>query len=92
MEIAKQLHDQISSVCPIDGVSIGRKDDKLTWRIDFKSEATQEQRNAARAVVDTFDVATAEMTRDRMAIRDRKVANLAEILISKGIITEDDLK
>lgn len=52
--IATKLYEAVTAVCPIDGVSIGRKDDKSTWRVDFKDEATAEQRAAARAVVDTF--------------------------------------
>jgi hypothetical protein len=53
--IAAKLDAALRSVCPIDGVSIGRKDDKATWRIDFKDEATSEQRTAAQAVLDAFD-------------------------------------
>ena len=34
--------------------SIGRADDKTTWRIDFKDEATSEQRAAAAATVAAF--------------------------------------
>ncbi len=49
-----QLDNAIKAVCPIDGISIGRKDNKATWRIDFKDEATPEQRTAAQAVMDAF--------------------------------------
>jgi hypothetical protein len=38
-----KLDQLISAVCPIDGISIGRKNDKATWRIDFK-ECTEEQK------------------------------------------------
>ena len=55
-----KLDAAIKSVCPIHGVSIGRKDDKTTWRIDFKDEATAEQRASAQAVFDTFDHVAAE--------------------------------
>ena len=54
MTIAAKLDAAIKAVCPIHGVSIGRKDDKQTWRIDFKDEATPEQREAAQSVVDNF--------------------------------------
>lgn len=50
-----QLSSKISAVCPIDGVSIGRKNDKSSWRIDYKQEATDEQRAAAQAIVAAFD-------------------------------------
>ena len=35
--IAKILSANLAEVCPIDGVSIGRKDNKSTWRVDFRS-------------------------------------------------------
>lgn len=44
----------MQAVCPIHGVSIGRKDDKKTWRIDAKDGATVEQLAAAQAVLDSF--------------------------------------
>lgn len=54
MRITEKLDAAIKAVCPIHGVSIGRKDDKQTWRIDFKDEATAPQRAAAQQVLDTF--------------------------------------
>lgn len=42
------LHDAIKAVCPIDGVS-------SDGRIDFQPTATQQQRAAARAIVDGWD-------------------------------------
>jgi len=55
--IAAKITEAVRAVCPIHGVSIGRKDDKATWRIDFKDEATPKQRADAKAVLDAFDVA-----------------------------------
>lgn len=40
------LHHLISAVCPIDGIS-------SSGRIDFKPEATDEQKAAAQALMDT---------------------------------------
>lgn len=54
------LHERVATVAPIVGVSIGRRDDKATWRIDFAAEATQAERDAAAAVVASFDVAAVE--------------------------------
>jgi hypothetical protein len=48
---------------PIVGVSIGREDDKRTWRVDFAAGATVQQRTAAAALITAFD-ATAPATRD----------------------------
>lgn len=66
--IAQKLTAAIAAVCPTHGVSIGRKDDKQTWRIDFKNEATSEQRMAAQAVVASFDPVAAEQTIDQSDI------------------------
>ena len=54
MQMTPELSKAISAVAPIDGVSVGKKIDKTTWRIDFKPEATQPQRDAAQGVVDAF--------------------------------------
>lgn len=50
------LHDQIAAVAPIEGVSIGRANDKATWRVDFAKDATLSQQKAAQAVIAAFDV------------------------------------
>lgn len=55
MNITFKIDVAISAVAPIHGVSIGNVDDKKTWRIDFKDEATPEQRAAAQAVIEAFD-------------------------------------
>jgi len=51
-----RLHDLIAALAPIDGVSIGKRSDKTTWRIDFKPEATEQQKAAAQAALDAFDI------------------------------------
>lgn len=45
----------VADACPAHGVSIGRWDDKATWRLDAKPEATVEQIAVARAIMDAFD-------------------------------------
>lgn len=52
--IALQVHRAIEQVCPIVGVSIGDKNNKATWRIDFTPEATSKQQEAAAKVVLDF--------------------------------------
>lgn len=49
------LDERVKAVCPVHGVSVGRWNDKSTWRIDFRAEATVQERAAAQAVVDAFD-------------------------------------
>ena len=46
-----QLDEALKAVCPIQGVSIGRRDDMATWRIDFTDTATESEKDAARAVL-----------------------------------------
>ena len=54
------LDTALRAVAPIIGISIGRMDDRRTWRIDFAPEATQSQRDAAASVIAAFDVAAVE--------------------------------
>jgi len=55
------LHTQLTSAgIPVHGISIGRKDDKATWRVDFAPEATDEQKAQAAQIVAAFDVEKAE--------------------------------
>jgi len=51
-----KLHNAITAVCPIHGVSIGDETDKTTWTISFKDEATDEEKTAAQAIIDAVDV------------------------------------
>ena len=56
-----QLHNALTATgIPITGISIGRKDDRLTWRIDFAPDATDEQKSQAAQIVAAFDVAAVE--------------------------------
>jgi hypothetical protein len=49
------LHDIIADLAPIDGVSIGRVDDKATWTIAFRDAATDAERASAFAALAAFD-------------------------------------
>lgn len=69
----QKLHEAIAAACPIDGVSVGRKNDKSTWRIDFRAEATDAQKDAARAVLAAFDVAAAEAAKLADEDKERRV-------------------
>lgn len=71
----------IRAVCPIDGVSFGKPDDKQTWRIDFKDIATPEQRVAAQSVVDGFDLVAANAADAQIAVR--KSTDAAEAQASR---------
>lgn len=52
---------------PIAGVSFGRVDDRTTWRIDYKPEATQPQKDQAEAFKLTYDAATDQAWIDEQA-------------------------
>ncbi len=52
--LAAKLDIAVRAVCPILGVSIGDPASKATWLIRFAPEATQQQRDAAVAVVGSF--------------------------------------
>lgn len=55
MATVERLRAAIAAVAPIVRVSIGTLGDPATVRIGFAPEATQEQRDAAAAVVTAFD-------------------------------------
>jgi hypothetical protein len=53
--LAAKLDQAIRAVAPhISGVSIGRRDQRETWRVNFAPEATPEQIEAAQAVIASF--------------------------------------
>lgn len=62
------LDQQLKNVCPIEGVSIGLWNDKSTWQISFKSEATQSERTLAQSILLTFDP-TKIIEVDRVALK-----------------------
>jgi hypothetical protein len=66
LELALEVDKAVKAVCPIHGVSIGVVGDKNTWRIDFKPEATTQERTDAQTVVTNFDtgIIQAEATRE----------------------------
>lgn len=79
-----ELNQALKAVCPIDGVSVGQVADKSTWRIDFKPEATTEQRAAAQGVVDVFSTGqSAEEA--RQAAVDAAIAGDATIASLKAM-------
>jgi len=77
MTVAAALTEAVARVAPVSGVSIGRMDDRATWRLDFSDGATEAQREAAAGVLASFDpvavearAAMARLTADA----DRRIA------------------
>lgn len=83
MLVAQQLDTQIAAVCPILGVSIGNENDKSTWRIDFATEATAEQRAAAAQVIQDFAPET--------PAPEPTVKDLIRALKEKEVLTDEDI-
>lgn len=49
------LHDRLSALAPIVGVSVGNPADKTTWRIDFAETATAAQQQAAQTFLASYN-------------------------------------
>lgn len=50
------LHKSIEAAgIPIESVVIGKPDDRSTWRIVFRKDATDEQKKTAQAMLEAFD-------------------------------------
>lgn len=64
------LHTAIEAVAPIDGVSVGSRADKSSWRVAFKPEATDEQKAAAASVVAAFNPLTIHKSELRKKVDD----------------------
>ena len=58
--LPEKLHNDVVAVCPLTGISLGDETDKSTWRVNFKPEATDQQKADAQAVIDAFDIAAWE--------------------------------
>ena len=71
-----KLHDAVAAVCPIHGVSVGDGENKTTWIISFKDEATNEEKAAAQAVIDAADLSILANVKyiSKLAIVDRLIA------------------
>jgi len=73
---ARHLDAAVRAVCPhIDGVSIGDFGDRSTWRINFKPDATDAQKNAAAGVMEAMDF-NAPRAEDVDAERDRRLRRM----------------
>lgn len=78
----QQLHTAVAAVCPIDGVSVGRWNDKATWRIKFAPDATDAQRAAALDVIAKADANQPLSTHEKLARLGLSVDDLKVILTS----------
>lgn len=81
----EQLDAQLKAACQVHGVSIGRWDDRSTWRIFFKNEATKAQRIAAQEVLKSF-------VPEAVKAPVSEIDALKAALVAKGVISESELK
>lgn len=73
------------------GVSIGRWDDRSTWRINL-ADATDAEREAARTVFGSFDpTAVPEITPKSLDDVEAEIAALKAALLHKGMVTEAEI-
>jgi hypothetical protein len=61
------LVSSVRNAAPIEEMSVGLLEDKTTWLVRFREEATQAQRDAAQAAMDAFDYTAPTPTEVREA-------------------------
>lgn len=54
----------LSSLPGVSGVSVGRRSDKTTWRVDFTPDATDDQKSGAYAALALCDIDATVATAD----------------------------
>lgn len=74
MELNQAVHNAVAVVCPIFGISIGDRNVKATWRIDFNPIATPAEQTMAQTVVNGFDVAAFDAQQAAKAARAAAIA------------------
>jgi hypothetical protein len=89
------LHELVSAQAPISGVSIGDPADKTTWTIHFQDAATDSQKAAAQAVIDSYDYAAQETREENkdaalVALSDSDITLLR--CMEQGIVFPDTWK
>jgi len=56
MALQDYFDQKLREIAPIDGVSFVNPKDPKTWRVDFKPEATEEQKAAVNLILQTVPV------------------------------------
>lgn len=86
MSVTARLDSTIRAVCPIDGVSVGTPGDPATVRIDYRPEATTQQRAAAVSALAAFDWSQAAQTAweedqkpERKSLRQQAAQAVADV-------------
>lgn len=91
MEKLTSLHNAIIAVCPIDGISL--KDGNV--RIDYRPEATTQQRIAARQVADNWQEKTpktvAQLASDIASLPDVKEMELLRYIAAVILLEHNEI-
>ena len=78
------LHKAIADAgIPIESVVIRKPEDRSTWKIVFKKDATKEQRTQAQKMLDTWDSTekvVTKTTEDRISELESRISKLEEQL------------
>jgi hypothetical protein len=81
---------------PVIGVSIGKSDDRTTWRIDYDPSATAAQRTAGETLKATFDPAVDPIFLDETAqnVMNTQVAKalcalMLQVKLNRALTTAD---
>ncbi|MGH2375684.1 MAG: hypothetical protein ACRDIC_19715 [bacterium] len=84
MTLIESITGKIAEVCPIDGVSMGSRLDKNTWKPALRPEATPAQTAEAARVIEEFDID--EATADE-EVADAARENLTQEVLADPILT-----
>lgn len=77
----QRVHDVVSAAsgAQVDGVSIGDRNDRATWRIDFAATATAAQKQAARDALAAFDMTKPDPVKSAAGLNFLTVAEQAAV-------------
>ena len=88
------ITEKVAVVAPIISVrQLLDESGETIWEPVYKPEATQVQKDLAQTVIDNFDndVENTKLEADDARAKRVTTIRLADLLISKGIITEEEL-
>lgn len=83
----------IKAVCPIHGISFGKLNDKLTWKIHYKDEASDEEKATAEKLLAEFewnDEKEAEAKLD-MLVKDKENDPIYKMMFNMQKASNPDL-
>ncbi len=85
--LAQNLTDYLAAAgIPLEGVSIGRRDDRSTWRVDFTADATDEHRTQAAALLRSFTPKLADPDGNPFAARQAAITDRRAVIASDLVL------